>query len=305
MKRRPNDSAMNSFKYDVAVTYRIYPKISTNGPRPPVFPDDKLKLAEFCLQSFKNSLGGLRVKLWVLLNDCPPAYETLFTRLWPAEDLVLLRYPGVGGGTTLQEQLRILIEQTDAEIVHFAEDDYFYLPGQYRLAVDFFRQNPDADFIAPYESSDFYTADLHRMNFEKRAFAGKNWSACLSATHTFMARRAALIESQDLYHRLFRAYQGRGIPDLAMWAALTKKRIFNPVKFVWWSVSHRWFWAGSMVLSWYYCWRQILFGRRYKLWSPHPCIATHMVTGLEAPGVDWQKEFQKQMADAPPGVPER
>ena len=87
---------MSQYSYDVAVAYRIYPKMSS--PTPPVFAEDKLQLSEFCLKSFKNSLGGLRVKLWVLLNNCPPVYETLFTQLWPAEDLVLVRYPGVGPG---------------------------------------------------------------------------------------------------------------------------------------------------------------------------------------------------------------
>jgi hypothetical protein len=289
---------MSQYKYDLAVAYRIYPKVSSS--RPQIFADDKLQLAEFCLTSFKNSLGGLRVKLWVLLNDCPPAYEEIFTRRFAPEDLVLVRYSGVGPAITLHEQFRLLVEQTDAEFVGFAEDDYFYLPGQLEVAVQFFRQNPDADFIAPYESSDFYMADLHNLAFETREFAGKKWSACVSATHTFMARRAALLDCRNVFERLFAACQGGIIPDLAMWMALTKKRVFNPLKFTRWVLTHRWFWAGSIFLSWYYCWRQVLFGRTYKLWSPHPCLANHLVAGLEAPGVDWSNEFKKQMdATAP------
>ena len=292
---------MSQFGYDLAVAYRIYPKVSTNcGNRPPIFSDDKLKLAELCLKSFKNSLGGLRVKLWVLLDGCPPAYDLMFTKLWPPEDLVLLRYPGVGAGTTLHEQARILIEQTDAEIVHFAEDDYFYLPDQFPLAVNFLKQNPDADFATPYENFDYYTADLNKLPYETREFGGKKWNSCVSTTHTFLAKRVALIECQDLFHRYFRALRERcAINDLSMWMALTKKRVFNPIKFIRWLFTRR-FWSGSMVLAWYYCWRQILFGRRYTLWAPHPTIATHMVAGLEAPGVDWQKEFQKQMAGVLP-----
>jgi hypothetical protein len=291
---------MGQFSYDVAVAYRIYPKVSnTCNNHPPIFGEDKLKLAELCLKSLKNSLGGLRVKLWALLNDCPPAYESLFTRLWAPEDLVLVRYPGVGAGTTLHEQTRILLEQTDAEIVHFAEDDYFYLPDQFHLTVDFLKQNPDADFATPYENFDYYTADLNKLPYETRAFGGKKWNSRVSTTHTFMGKRTSLIECQDVFHGLFRARRGRTIPDLAMWMALTKKRVFNPVKFICWLVPHR-FWSGSMVLAWYYCWRQILFGRRYTLWAPHPTIATHMVAGLEAPGIDWQKEFQRQMTSVLP-----
>jgi glycosyltransferase involved in cell wall biosynthesis len=283
---------MSQFGYDVAVAYRIYPKVSTScGNHPPVFSKDKLKLSELCLKSFKNSLGGLRVKLWVLLDNCPPVYETMFTQLWSPEDLVLMRYPAVGDGATFREQSRILMEQTDAEIIYFAEDDYFYLPDQFHLAVNFLKQNPDADFVAPYQGLGFYTGDMENVSREKREFGGKVWNSCVSTTHTFLGKRAALIESRELFLTSY----GRFAPDLAKWMALTKKRVFNPIKFIYWLVPHR-FWAGSMVLAWYFCWRQILFGRRYTLWSPYPAIATHMVAGLESPDVDWQKEFQRQMA---------
>jgi hypothetical protein len=285
---------MSQYKYDVSVAYRIYPKINQSRHFPPIFPKDKLKLSEFCLQSFKSSLGGLRVKLWVLLDNCPPAYEAIFTKLWAPGDLVLLRYPGVGDGNTLREQCRILMEQTDAEMIYFAEDDYFYLPGQFPLAVDFLRQHPDADFVAPYESSDYYTADLHNFPRKTREFGKKKWNICVSTTHTFLSRRETLIQS----HKVFLTSFGKLSPDLAKWMALTKKRVLNPFKFIRWLVPHR-FWAGSMALSWLFCWRQILFGRRYTLWSPHTAIATHMGTGVESPGVDWPKEFQKQLMNNP------
>ena len=291
---------MSQFSYDVAVAYRIYPKMSIN--RPPVFSEDKFKLAEFCLKSFKNSLAGLRVKLWVLLNECPPEYETLFKQLWAPEDLVLRRYSNVAAGTTLYEASRILMEQTDAEIVYFADDDYVYFPNQFRLAVDFLKQNPDADFVSLYDHPDLHTTDLHNLFCETRAFGGKNWVSCTSTTHTFLARRTALIECRQLFLRLFKVFHGQVSPDLAMWMAMTKKRVFNPIKFISWSVSHR-YWAASIFLAWYHCWRQILFGRRYSLWSPIPSLATHMIAGLEAPGIDWPKEFQRQMAGTPPETP--
>ena len=112
-----------------------------------------------------------------------------------------------------------------------------------------------------------------------------------------MTTRAVLAELRAFLLRLKLAFPNGHSPDLAMWMALTKKRVFNPVKFARWSVSHR-YWAASIFLAWFYCWRQILFGRRYSLWTPSPSISTHMVAGLEAPGIDWQKEFQRRM----PGV---
>src|SRR5262249_4754019 len=156
---------------------------------------------EFCLDSFKNSTEGLRVKMWAILNNCPPAYESLFTSRFAPNDLTLVRFPGVGAGITLQEQTRILREQTDAEIVFFAEDDYFFLPGQLHLGIDFLKQNADADFACVFESADFYTADLHNMDFEKREFGGKVWSSCVSSTHTFLSKRSSLLNCQDVLRR--------------------------------------------------------------------------------------------------------
>jgi hypothetical protein len=276
--------------YDLAVAYRINPVMSRS--RPPIFADDKLKLAEFCLASFKQSLGGLRVKLWALLNNCPPAYEEMFARVWEPEDLVLVRFPGVPAGRTLCEQSRILARQTDAEIVYFAEDDYFYLPGQFRQAVDFLKAMPEADFATPYDHLDVHTTDLHRHARVVKEFAGRKWLSVLSTTHTFLAKRTALLETQHLFERLLSAYSTGTIPDLALWMALTKTRVFNPVKFVQWLPRHP-YWSGSIALAWWHCWRQIVGGRRYTLWSPTPSIATHMVAGLEAPGVDWPAAFAK------------
>jgi hypothetical protein len=287
---------MSQFSYDVAATYRIYPKMSKNPP--PIFQDDKFKLAELCFQSFKDSLRGLRVKLWVLLNDCPPAYEAMFTRIWGPDHIVLLRYPGVAAGTTLHEASRILREQTDAEIVYFADDDYVYLRDQFKLGVDFLKQNLDADFVAYYDHLDLHTTDLHNLPSEARDLGGKTWYSRGSTTHTFLATRAALIETHTLFSRLHKAFYGQVSPDLAMWMALTKKRVFNPVKFFSWVFTHP-FWTASIFYAWFYCWRQILFGRRFTLWIPRPSLATHMEARALAPGIDWQKEFREQQSRIP------
>ena len=34
--------------------------------------------------------------------------------------------------------------------------------------------------------------------------------------------------------------------------------------------------------------------RKYRLWSPVPTLATHMVSEFLAPGFDWSMEFEKQ-----------
>ena len=91
---------MTVSNYDLAVAYRIYPKVSKV---PLVFGDNKFKLAELCLRSFKNSLGSLRVKIWVLLDNCPAKYEELFKKYFDINDLEIIKLPGIGNRGTFKK----------------------------------------------------------------------------------------------------------------------------------------------------------------------------------------------------------
>ena len=89
MNRMQNQRQNQKGPYDLAIAYRIYPKMATPAQGLP-FSDDKLKLSEVCLQSFKKSLGNLRVKLWVLLDGCPNEYADLFKKYFGDDELVLV-----------------------------------------------------------------------------------------------------------------------------------------------------------------------------------------------------------------------
>ena len=58
--------------YDLVIAYRIYPTVSKV---PPAYPTDKYKLSELCLKSFREATAGLRVKMHVILDNCPKEYE--------------------------------------------------------------------------------------------------------------------------------------------------------------------------------------------------------------------------------------
>ncbi len=47
--------------------------------------------------------------------------------------------------------------------------------------------------------------------------------------------------------------------------------------------------------AWRLNWKQILFGKRWKLWCPIPSIATHMEKKSLAPVIDWDQIFQKEL----------
>src|SRR4051812_42796696 len=94
-----NNSMANARPFDLAVCYRIYPGVS----RDPLFGfKEKLPLARLNLETFKESLGGLKIKLWVLLDNCPPTYAELFKSIFPDTAMELIPLAGEGNGPTFR-----------------------------------------------------------------------------------------------------------------------------------------------------------------------------------------------------------
>lgn len=268
-------------KHDLAVAYRIYPQVSKPAVGLP-FSDDKLSLSEVCLRSFISSLGSLRAKFWVLLDGCPDSYEQMVRRYIPREDLVVLRFdPPLGNHGTFTRQVDILLQQDCSPFVYFAEDDYVYLPNQFSALLDLLSSYDDVDFVSPYDHPDCYRLRLHRTPKWIRLDGSRHWRTASSTCLTFLTRKETLRE----YESVFRSYC-RGNDDCALWLSLTKARIFNPFCFARHFFRGEFYWK-IFVKAWLYGPRQLLFGRRSKLWIPLPGIATHLDKNGLSPGIDW------------------
>jgi hypothetical protein len=273
---------MNSTgRYDLAVAYRIYPRVSEPA-LDMVFGDNKYCLSETCLRSFKESLGSLRVKVWAILDGCPPEYEALFRKYFNDSQLVVLKLESVGNQRTFATQIEVLLNQSDADLVYFAEDDYFYLAHQFCSMIEFFRGDPEVHFLSPFDHLDCYHLALHRTPKWIKTYAGRHWRTASSTCLTFLTRKETLAK----YHAVFQSYV-RGNFDSSLWLSLTKQRVCNPFFLI------RSFLGGSfewkiIARAWLHCWRQILFGKKLKLWVPIPAIATHLDTRSLSPGVDWR-----------------
>jgi len=277
----------NTYAYDLAVVYRVYPKVSTPAIGLP-FGGDKLHLTEMCLRSFRQSLGDLKVKVWVLLDGCPEEYAELFRRSFASRDLVLLPLPGIGNHATFKMQIKILLEQEDSEFVYFAEDDYFYLPDQFRLVLNFLKSHKDVDFVTPYDHLDCYTLPLHHQPKWMRVFDHHHWRTAASTCLTFLTRRRTLRATE----RVFSTY-AEGNLDASLWLSLTKIGLFRPIDFIRFKATS-WLLAEIVSRAWSFGWLQILFRRRYTLWVPVPGIATHMDIKALSPGFDWPAMMNHQ-----------
>ncbi len=277
-------------RYDLAVAYRIYPGLARTAVGLP-FSDDKLQLSEICLRSFKESLGTLRVKLWVLLDGCPEEYARLFEKYFDPEDLVLCRLKGVGNQPTFAKQIEILLEQEESELVYFAEDDYVYLPNQLSRMLEFMRSSEDVHFVTPYDHLDCYTLEIHRRATWLRVSGQCHWRTAAATCLTFMTRKQTLQRTRQV----FQSYNS-GNFDCSLWLSLTKQSLFNPVQFLGFAVKDTLF-AKVIINAWRFGWRQIFFGEKMKLWAPVPAIATHLNYSALAPLTDWPALMHRYARD--------
>lgn len=275
---------------DLAIAYRVYPGVSKS---PAFFEADKFKLAEMCLHSFKRALGGLRVKIWTLLDGCPPEYEMLFRETFQNEELEVVALNKIGNHATFSLQIDLLTGQSESPYVYFAEDDYFYLPGALEKMVDFMRESADADFVTPYDHPDSYYTSSRLERHLVKPQGDRYWRTASSTCLTFLTSRDTLIRTASV----FKTYCSGNL-DCSIWLALTQKSgLANP----------RIHWDGRLRLKiWLSAWRwgfaRILAGRQYRLWAPLPALATHMESTCLAPLVDWQNEFQMAQRHALDGL---
>ena len=279
--------------YDLAVAYRIYPKVSKPAQGLP-FDDDKLRQAELCLRSFKRAVASLKVKVWAVMDSCPPEYEQMFRRYFAPEDLVVVALEKTGNLGTFSKQMDILLSQTDAEAVYFAEDDYLYLPFDFATLLRFLRQGKDVDFISALDHPDDYSLDFHRFPKWVRVSEGKHWRSAASTCLTFLTTKASL----HRFRHVFRSYT-RDNYDTSVWMSITKHRLYNFFSPVLYNPEDKYFNARAVIKSWFFGFRQNLFGRRARLWTPMPSLALHLDRQRPAPGFDMVAHMLEEDRTAP------
>jgi hypothetical protein len=265
---------------DLAVAYRIYPGFKA----PAFYPTDKFKLSEMCLSSFQRALGRLRVKVYAILDGCPPEYVDLFRMTLKDRDVEIIQTDRIGNQATFSLQIDLLRKQTEAENVYFAEDDYFYFPEALEKMVSFMRENRDVDFVTPYDHPDsYYTSSRYERHLVK-PWGDRYWRTASSSCLTFLTSRRVLQSTASM----FNSYR-KGNMDCPIWLSLTQKlSLFDPrihladlPRFKFW------------IRTWQFGLRRVMFGRHYKLWVSMPTLSTHMESKCLSPLVDWQEEFQR------------
>mgnify|MGYP003694170275 CR=1 FL=1 len=197
----------------------------------------------------------------------------------------------VGNHVTFEKQIDILLSQEDAEVIYFAEDDYFYLPAQFSILVKFLNSRPDVHFVSPYDHPDCFRMELHRGTTSLAMCEGHYWSSAASACLTFLTTQATLQKTQHI----FRTY-AQGNHDSVVVAQPEQTSSFQRFEILALCGQQRDRpQASIMARAWLHGWRQILFGRRWSLWMPIPGIATHLDAGAIPTSIDWLSTITREV----------
>jgi hypothetical protein len=229
--------------------------------------------------------------MFVILDNCPPEYSELFKKYFDEKDLTFYQLPGIGNGRTFGKQVEILSEQNYSEYVYFAEDDYFYLPDTFIEMLSFLKDNPEVDFITPYDHLDIYTLDLHNYKSNVIISGKRHWRTISCSCMTFLTTKEILGKTK----KVFMTYT-RNNTDAGLWMSLTKMKIFNLFSVIR-HINKESFAVKIFLKAWWFSFFRILFGKKRNLYVPIPTIATHMDNKYLAPGYDWDEIFNAKISE--------
>lgn len=272
--------------YDLTIAYRIYPLISKV---PAVYPDDKYKMSEICIKSFAEGLKGLRTYIYVILDNCPEEYKSLFLDNLSNHTIEFIEVNGIGNGNTFGLQLDLLVN-SKTDYVYFAEDDYFYLENSIVDLIDFSKKH-NVDFATAYDHLDYYEHKLHKSEESSFLdFKDKKYYKRKTTTMTFLAKRISLKGNYDI----FRTYVDNNW-DNSMWLGLTNPDFISIREFLRLTILDMQ--MLKMYIKFFLHTPSLLFKTRkkYNLYVPHPGTATHLDDKFLSPGVNWKEEFKKYM----------
>lgn len=184
----------------------------------------------------------------------------------------------------------LALSQNSVDYLYFAEDDYVYTQDAFSHLIGAATLSTDAEYFTLYDHPDRYMRedDLDRSRHRLTWVAGHHWVTVESSCLTFAARAEAF--SRDSW--MFRIATAKSPPwDRALWRAVLHHRLY---RLIGWGLTGdvrltKQGVRASSVLKY-------ALGRRPRLLSALPALATHAVVGGEALGVDWKQAVGGQVS---------
>lgn len=263
-------------KYDLTIAHRVCPVLAKVA----VGYDNKRDMVVDAVRSMAKALSKIRVRFIVILDGCPH-YRGIFEDAFENRkddlgfSLEMVDTPSIGNKATWRKQVELLAA-ADTDIVYFSEDDYLYSDSAFVAMLDYIAQ-PGVDAVTPLDHPGYYNGgDPLPFRPIVRVSKSCHWAEVGLTCLTFMVQKRWLISQK----KVFAHYSQTG-EEGTMWSALTKIRIYNPIRLIVTAVK---FIFGQELRASFLLplctWKQfglrVLLIPRIHLWCPIPTLAAHV-----------------------------
>ena len=280
-------------KFELAIAHRVCPVLAKTAANY----TDKLAMVRDTASSMTRALTGIRTRLIVILDGCPSEYEHLFDDMFgniPGINYSKIATPKIGNLPTFAKQMELLDElRSDAEFLYFSEDDYLYKPSAFSEMMSFLRR-PGVDFVSPLDHPDAYLPyGEASVSSHVKAGTSCHWRPAGTTCCTFMLKSRDYTAAEN---RL--AYYAKTGADYSMWLGITKFGVFSPTRVIGGlfryiaakrddgNTDGKAFISILPLLAWKSVPLNLLFSKKFRLWTPIPSLAIHLCTPSLSPCCD-------------------
>ena len=199
--------------YDLEIGLRVYPGIS----KKPILKGTKLETFEKVYGSILESSQSLKTKLTVFSDGCGDEFHEMMRKMTSEKyDLEIVKVDCFSGPKSFKLQYDYL-SNSKAKLVALLEDDYLLDSDALASVFRYAESKQFKSYYTFFNSSDYYSHELHNYRSKINYFEGNYWRAVASTTFTFLCSPSTLKRNRGF----FKTYS-LGNFDHNVWASQTK-----------------------------------------------------------------------------------
>ena len=198
---------------ELVIGLRVYPGISKN----PILKGSKLETFEKVYSSILKSTNLLNARIVVFSDGCGNEFHEMISNMTPEKfGLEIIRLDCFSGKKSFKKQYDYL-SKSEAKLVALLEDDYLLDEGALDCIFKYAENQNFRGYYTFFNSSDYYSHDLHDYKSEITYFSGDYWRTVASTTFTFICSPKTLRKNKVFFSTYL-----IGNFDHNIWASQTK-----------------------------------------------------------------------------------
>ena len=168
--------------------------IASTNPSP-IYQEDKFKLNELCLRSFREAFRDTDITVIFLADFCGPEYDNMIYDIIPFPYDIFHTKLGINGTCLKQYELA---SDIDDDFL-FQECDYLYRPNTGKQLLDAIQA---FDLVSPYDHLNFYKdRSIHSNYATIELLNGEHYRTTERNTMTFGMTKDAFEKNKDILNK--------------------------------------------------------------------------------------------------------